>query len=119
LTGAVHASIEERHRSREFPAKARLRRSASNRDQAPSNNHSAHISKETIGWPAAQSEGRFTFVFTTPKHGSWLNLVEGFFSKMDRSVLRHIRVVPNRSSRIESWPQSMTSIATRSSAPGL
>ena len=28
----------------------------------------------------------------TPKHGSWLNLVEGFFSKMGRSVLRHIRV---------------------------
>ena len=36
-------------------------------------------------------EGRFTFVFT-PKHGSWLNLVEGFFSKLARSVLRHIRV---------------------------
>jgi transposase len=28
----------------------------------------------------------------TPKHASWLNLVEGFFSKMTRSVLRHIRV---------------------------
>jgi transposase len=27
----------------------------------------------------------------TPKHGSWLNLVEGFFSKLARSVLRHIR----------------------------
>jgi hypothetical protein len=27
-----------------------------------------------------------------PKHGSWLNLVEGFFSKLARSVLRHIRV---------------------------
>ena len=38
-----------------------------------------------------QSEGRFTVVFT-PKHGSWLNLVEGFFSKMARSVLHHIRV---------------------------
>ena len=33
----------------------------------------------------------FTFVFT-PKHGSWLNLVEGFFSKMARSMLRGIRV---------------------------
>jgi len=31
----------------------------------------------------------FTF---TPTHGSWLNLVEGFFSKLARSVLRHIRV---------------------------
>ena len=26
------------------------------------------------------------------EHGSWLNLVEGFFSKFARSVLRHIRV---------------------------
>jgi transposase len=31
------------------------------------------------------------FVFT-PKHGSWLNLIEGFFSKIARSVLRRIRV---------------------------
>ena len=54
-------------------------------------NHSAHTSKETKTWLDAQPEGRFTFVFT-PKHGSWLNLVEGFFSKMARSVLRHIRV---------------------------
>lgn len=35
--------------------------------------------------------GRFELVFT-PKHGSWLNLVEGFFSKLARLVLRHIRV---------------------------
>src|ERR1700737_2197664 len=35
--------------------------------------------------------GRFTFTFT-PTHGSWLNLIEGFFSKLARSVLRHIRV---------------------------
>ena len=28
----------------------------------------------------------------TPKHGSSLNLVEGFFSKLARSMLRHIRV---------------------------
>ena len=28
----------------------------------------------------------------TPKHGSWLNLVESTFSKMARSFLRHIRV---------------------------
>jgi len=49
------------------------------------------VSKETRKWLATQREGRFSFVFT-PKHGSWLNLVEGFFSKMARSVLRHIRV---------------------------
>ena len=54
-------------------------------------NHSAHISKETKAWLAAQPEGRFQFTFT-PKHGSWLNLIEGFFSKLARTVLRHIRV---------------------------
>lgn len=35
--------------------------------------------------------GRFEFVFT-PKHGSWLNMIEGFFSKMTRQMLRGIRV---------------------------
>ena len=35
--------------------------------------------------------GRFEFVFT-PKHGSWLNMVEGFFSKMTRQMLRGICV---------------------------
>jgi hypothetical protein len=49
----------------------------------------AHISKETKAWLADQRAGRFEF---TCKHGSWLNLVEGFFSKLARSVLRHIRV---------------------------
>jgi transposase len=54
-------------------------------------NHSAHISRETRTWLAAQVPGRFQFTFA-PKHGSWLNLVEGFVSKFARSVLRHIRV---------------------------
>src|SRR5437899_6221583 len=54
-------------------------------------NHSAHISRETRAWLAEQPAGRFEFTFT-PTHGSWLNLVEGFFSKLARSVLRHIRV---------------------------
>ncbi|WP_294428366.1 transposase [uncultured Treponema sp.] len=35
--------------------------------------------------------GRFEFVFI-PKHGSWLNMVEGFFSKMSKQVLKGIRV---------------------------
>jgi transposase len=34
---------------------------------------------------------RFEFVYT-PKHGSWLNMVEILFSKMARSFLRGIRV---------------------------
>ena len=35
--------------------------------------------------------GRFVFVFT-PKHGSWLNMIEGFFGKMTRQMLKGIRV---------------------------
>lgn len=67
-------------------------------------NHSAHISKETKAWLAARPKGRFSLVFT-PKHGTWLNLVERFFSKMARSVLRHIRVAskPELKSRILAY----------------
>jgi hypothetical protein len=58
-------------------------------------NHSTHVSRETTSWLAAQPIGRFTFTFT-PTHGSWLNIIEGFFSKLARSVLRHIRVSSKR-----------------------
>ncbi len=94
LTGQVHASIEDRHRSREFVGFLKKLDTAYPADTAIKvilDNHSAHISKETKAWVENQAEGRFSFVFT-PKHGSWLNLVEGFFSKMSRSMLRHIRV---------------------------
>ncbi len=53
-------------------------------------NHSAHISKETQKY-LATIPNRFEFIFT-PKHGSWLNLIEVFFSKLARSLLRGIRV---------------------------
>ena len=53
-------------------------------------NHSAHISRETKAGLADQPGCIPTRI--TPNHGSWLNLVEGFFSKLARSVLRHIRV---------------------------
>lgn len=54
-------------------------------------NHSAHKSKETRNYLSTMPEGRFVFVFT-PKHGSWLNLVESFFSKMTKQMLKGIRV---------------------------
>ena len=94
LTGKVHACVEDRHRSREFIGFLKKLDTAYPTDTAIKlilDNHSAHISKETKAWLSTQPEGRFSFVFT-PKHGSWLNLVEGFFSKMARSMLRHIRV---------------------------
>jgi transposase len=94
LTGKVHALVKDRHRSREFVEFLKLLDAAYPTDTAIKlilDNHSAHISRETKAWLAAQPDGRFAFTFT-PKHGSWLNLIEGFFSKLARSVLRYIRV---------------------------
>ena len=54
-------------------------------------NHSAHTSKETRRFLDTLPKGRFKFVFT-PKHGLWLNMIESFFSKMTRQMLRGIRV---------------------------
>ena len=53
-------------------------------------NHSSHISKETRAYLATRPN-RFSYVHT-PKHGSWLNLVETLFGKMARTFLRGIRV---------------------------
>lgn len=92
-SGHIFANVEERHRSVEFiellktldeyyPDDATIR--------VVLDNHSAHISKETMAYLASRP-GRFEYVHT-PKHGSWLNLIESVFSKMSRTFLRHIRV---------------------------
>ena len=94
LTGKVHALVRERHRSGEFIEFLKLLDAAYPASTAIKlilDNHSAHISRETRAWLDTRPPGRFDFTFT-PKHGSWLNLIEGFFSKFARSVLRHIRV---------------------------
>jgi transposase len=49
-----------------------------------------HSSQEVKDY-LATVPNRFEFVFT-PKHASWLNLVEGFFIKMTKQMLRGIRV---------------------------
>src|SRR5215472_13681764 len=80
LTGHVHALVKDRHRSREFVEFLGLLDAAYPAATAIKiilDNHSAHISRETKTWLAARPAGRFQFVFT-PKHGSWLNLIEGF-----------------------------------------
>jgi transposase len=92
-SGHIFAHTEDRHRSVEFiallkeidayyPPEATIR--------VVLDNHSAHISKETMAFLATRP-GRFEYVHT-PKHGSWLNLIECAFSKMARTFLRHIRV---------------------------
>ena len=92
-SGHIFGNVEARHRSVEFIAL--LKRL--DEYYAPEaiirlvlDNHSAHISKETRAYLATRP-GRFEYVHT-PKHGSWLNLIECAFSKMARTFLRHIRV---------------------------
>ena len=92
-SGHIFANVEDRHRSVEFIAL--LKRfdeyyPAGSIIRVVLDNHSAHISKETLTYLATRP-GRFEYVHT-PKHGSWLNLIECAFSKMARTFLRHIRV---------------------------
>ena len=53
-------------------------------------NLKVHTSKETQKYLESVPQ-RFHFVFT-PKHASWLNIIESLFSKMTRSLLRGMRV---------------------------
>jgi transposase len=92
-TGRVTEIVRDRHASADFIAllvKLDENYAPQTRIRILLDNHSAHISRETQGWLSLHPQ-RFEFVFT-PKHGSWLNIVETMFSKMARSMLRGIRV---------------------------
>ncbi len=92
-TGRVTEIVSDHHASADFIAllgKLDASYPAHVRIRLLLDNHSAHISKETQNWLKLHHQ-RFEFVFT-PKHGSWLNIVETMFSKMARSMLRGIRV---------------------------
>jgi transposase len=91
--GEVIAQVHPRHRSREFilllkQLDERYPKACTIR--VVLDNHSAHISKETMGFLASRPN-RFIYVHT-PKHGSWLNLIETVFGKMARTFLKGIRV---------------------------
>ncbi len=93
LSGEVLGLVRPRHRSTEFIEFLKLTDShypAGARIRIVLDNHSAHISKQTRSF-LATLPNRFEFTFT-PKHGSWLNLIESFFGKMAKSLLRGIRV---------------------------
>jgi len=67
LTGKLHALVKDRHRSREFIEFLKLLDVAYPALTAIHlilDNHSAHISRETRAWLAAQPTGRFEFTFT-------------------------------------------------------
>lgn len=96
-TGTIIPLVCERHRSKEFIEflkKVDIQYPTDWKIRIILDNHSAHISKETTTWLLTKP-GRFEFVFT-PKHGSWLNMIEMFFSKISRSFLRYIRVADKK-----------------------
>ena len=91
--GHVIAQVHDRHRSREFISLLKEIDNYYPKDCAIRiilDNHSAHISKETMNYLATRPN-RFIYVHT-PTHGSWLNLIETFFSKISRTFLKHLRV---------------------------
>ena len=93
LTGEAMPLISETHKSSDFIGFLQILDSKYPKGEIIRlilDNHSAHTSKETRGY-LAKVPGRFEFVFT-PTHGSWLNMIESFFSKMTRQMLRGIRV---------------------------
>ncbi|MEM4360093.1 MAG: IS630 family transposase [Candidatus Bilamarchaeaceae archaeon] len=91
--GHILGIVRERHRSKEF---IEFLQCADNyyphgrKIRIILDNHSSHVSKETMSWLKTRPN-RFEFVYT-PKHGSWLNIIEVFFSKMTRAFLRFLRV---------------------------
>ena len=92
-TGIITPLVCERHRSKEFVMFLKKLDNQYPKDwkiRVILDNHSAHISKETRAYLKTMPE-RFEFIFT-PKHGSWLNMIEMFFSKIARGLLRQIRV---------------------------
>jgi transposase len=113
-TGHVIAQVHDRHRSREFVSLLKELDAYYPQDcliRVILDNHSAHISKETMAYLATKPN-RFIYVHT-PKHGSWLNLVETLFGKMARTFLRHIRV----DSKTELKERIMRGISEINSAP--
>jgi transposase len=93
VTGNITATVQDRHRSLEFIEfleKVNQAYGDKQKIKIILDNHSSHISKQTMAYLATKPN-RFEFVFT-PKHASWLNLIETFFGKLARTMLRGIRV---------------------------
>lgn len=94
LTGETIPVVSESHKSSDFICllkKLDERYPEGDVIRIICDNHSAHKSKEVRNYLATRPEERFVFVFT-PTHGSWLNLIEGFFSKITKQMLKGIRV---------------------------
>ena len=94
LTGEAIPLVSESHKSSDFIQFLKLldeKYPEGDTIRLILDNHSAHTSKETKLYLATLPEDRFEFVFT-PTHASWLNMIESFFSKMTKQMLKGIRV---------------------------
>lgn len=92
-TGEAIPLVKDRHSSSEYIEFLKLlddKYQKGDKIRIVLDNLKVHTSEATRKY-LATVPGRFEFVFT-PKHGSWLNMVEGFFSKMTRQMLKGIRV---------------------------
>jgi len=92
-TGEAIPLVRDKHSSKEYIEFLKLldaKYPKKDKIRLVLDNLKVHSSEETRKYLATVS-GRFEFVFT-PKHGSWLNLIEGFFSKLTRQSLKGIRV---------------------------
>lgn len=92
-TGEAIPLVRDKHSSKEYIEFLKLldeKYPKGDKIRLVLDNLKVHTSNETRRY-LATIPGRFEFVFT-PKHGSWLNMVEGFFSKTTRQMLRGIRV---------------------------
>ena len=92
-TGEAIPLVRDRHSSKEYVEFLSLldaKYPKGDKIRLVLDNLKVHTSEETRKY-LAKVPGRFEFVFT-PKHGSWLNLIEGFFSKLTRQFLKGIRV---------------------------
>lgn len=92
-TGEAIPLVADKHSSKEYIDFLKMldeKYPKADRIRLVLDNLKIHSSEETRKY-LATVPGRFEFVFT-PKHGSWLNLIEGFFSKLTRQMLKGIRV---------------------------
>jgi transposase len=93
ITGIVTFLTRPEHKSRDFIDFLRIidaKYMEYDRIKIILDNHSIHFSAETKEFLESRP-GRFEFI-PTPKHSSWLNPVESFFSKLSRQLLKDIRV---------------------------
>jgi len=102
----VHALVRDRHRSREFVNSSSFSMPLirPHRDQGdPRQSFRTHLQETSACLPPNSRPLR---VHIHTKHGSWLNLIEGFFSSSPARSLRHIRVSSKHELSSVSWPLS-------------